>query len=62
MGYHRNARRVGIACYTEPLDLPLKGYGTVKAVIFEEPDDIMIELMSLPSATEVLVYRQQRGK
>jgi len=53
---------VGIACYTEPLDLPLKGYGTVKAVIFEEPDDIMIELMSLPSATEVLVYRQQRGK
>lgn len=52
----------GIECYAEPLDLPLKGYGTVKAIIFEDPDGIMIELMQLPSASEVQDYRKQHGK
>jgi len=44
------------------MNLPLKGYGTVKAVVFEEPDGNMIELMQLPSGTEALAYRQQYTK
>lgn len=51
----------GIACYAEPLDLPLKGYGTVKAIIFEDPDGVMIELMQLPTQQEVKAYRTQHG-
>lgn len=38
------------------MDLPLKDYGTVKAIIFEDPDGIIIELMQLPTAEEVQAY------
>jgi len=51
----------GIACYAAPLDLELKGYGTIKAVIFEDPDSNMIELIQLPSREEVRAHRARHG-
>ncbi len=43
----------GIACYSEPQVLELPGYGATRAVIFEDPDGQMIELIQLPSADEI---------
>lgn len=43
----------GIACYSEPQSLGLKGFGAIRALIFEDPDGVMIELIQLPSAEEI---------
>jgi catechol 2,3-dioxygenase-like lactoylglutathione lyase family enzyme len=43
----------GIACYSEPQVIELKGYGAIRAVIFEDPDGQLIELVQLPSADEI---------
>jgi catechol 2,3-dioxygenase-like lactoylglutathione lyase family enzyme len=51
----------GIACYAEPLDLELQGYGSIKAVIFEDPDGNMIELIQLPSREQIRAYRARHG-
>ena len=51
----------GIACSTAPLDVELKGYGTIKAVIFEDPDGNLIELIQLPSREEVRSHRARHG-
>ena len=47
----------GIACYAEPMELELKGYGVIEAVIFEDPDGNMIELIQLPSRQTIRAYR-----
>ncbi len=41
----------------EPTTLELKGYGEIRAVIFEDPDGIMIELIELPALEQVKAYR-----
>jgi hypothetical protein len=43
----------GIACYSEPQVVELPGYGAMRAVVFEDPDGQMIELIQLPSADEI---------
>jgi len=43
----------GIACYSEPQVLELSGYSATRAVVFEDPDGQMIELIQLPSADEI---------
>ena len=43
----------GIACYSEPQEVELPGYGAMRAVIFEDPDGQMIELIQLPSPDEI---------
>jgi catechol 2,3-dioxygenase-like lactoylglutathione lyase family enzyme len=48
----------GITCYSEPQVLALPGYGATRAVIFEDPDGQMIELIQLPSANEILRARE----
>lgn len=50
----------GIACYSEPQDVELPGYGAMRAVIFEDPDGQMIELIQLPSADEIERVRAAR--
>ena len=51
-------RAKGIQFYAEePVTLELKGYGKIRAVIFEDPDGIMIELIELPSLAQVKAYR-----
>ena len=47
----------GIACYAEPMELELKGYGVIEAVIFEDADGNMIELIQLPSRQTIRAYR-----
>lgn len=51
-------RGQGIQFYAEePTTLELKGYGEIRAVIFEDPDGIMIELIELPALEQVKAYR-----
>jgi len=47
----------GIACYSEPQVVELPGYGAMRAVVFEDPDGQMIELVQLPSAEEIQQVR-----
>src|SRR5216683_412086 len=47
----------GIACYSEPQVIELKGYGAIRAVVFEDPDGQLIELVQLPSADEIQPVR-----
>lgn len=58
---HRRLSNEGITFYEEPVDLELKGYGTVKAIIFEDPDGVMIELIQLPALTDVKAHRAKYG-
>lgn len=50
---YRRLLRKGIACYSEPQDLELSKYGKIRAVIFEDPDGQLIELVQLPSREEI---------
>jgi len=43
----------GIVCYSEPQVVELPKFGAMRAVIFEDPDGQMIELIQLPSADEI---------
>jgi catechol 2,3-dioxygenase-like lactoylglutathione lyase family enzyme len=56
---HARLSADGIDFYGEPVDLELKGYGTLKAIIFEDPDGVMIELIQLPA---IELVRAQRAK
>jgi len=51
-------REKGIACYSRPQDVDLAKYGKIRAVVFEDPDGQLIELVQLPSRDEI---RQVRG-
>jgi catechol 2,3-dioxygenase-like lactoylglutathione lyase family enzyme len=48
----------GIACYSEPQVLELPGYGATRAVVFEDPDGQLIELIQVPSAEEIQRARE----
>jgi catechol 2,3-dioxygenase-like lactoylglutathione lyase family enzyme len=50
----------GITCYSEPQVVELPGFGTMKAIIFEDPDGQMIELIQLPSEEEIRRVRAER--
>lgn len=50
---YRRLLEKGIVCYSEPQVLELPGYGATRAVVFEDPDGQMIELIQLPSAEEI---------
>jgi catechol 2,3-dioxygenase-like lactoylglutathione lyase family enzyme len=49
---HERLRQKGIRFIADPLDLGLPGYGSIKALSFEDPDGIIIELIQLPSLEE----------
>ena len=55
---YRRLLEQGIACYSEPQVLELPGYGATRAVVFEDPDGQMIELIQLPSADEIQRARE----
>lgn len=50
---HERLQKKGIQCYAEPQEMSLEGYGSVRALVFEDPDGVMIELIQLPSAEEI---------
>lgn len=58
---HKRLSAEGIEFYNEPVDLELKGYGTLKAIIFEDPDGVMIELIQLPALEDVKAHRAKYG-
>ena len=43
----------GIVCYSEPQELELAKFGKIRAVIFEDPDGQLIELVQLPSSEQI---------
>jgi catechol 2,3-dioxygenase-like lactoylglutathione lyase family enzyme len=49
---YERLKQAGIRCFVDPLELPLPGYGSIKAISFEDPDGIIIELIQLPSLDE----------
>ena len=42
-----------IVCYSEPQVIELPEYGAIHALIFEDPDGQMIELVQLPTVEEI---------
>jgi len=50
---YQRLRENGIACYSEPQILELANYGSIRAVVFEDPDGQLIELVQLPSEDEI---------
>jgi hypothetical protein len=50
--YERLLER-GIVWYLEPQVVELPGFGTMRAVVFEDPEGQMIELIELPAADEI---------
>ncbi len=58
---HKRLSGEGIEFYEEPVDLELKGYGSIKAIIFEDPDGVMIELIQLPALDVVKAHRASHG-
>lgn len=61
---YERLQQKGIQCTAEPQVLSLEGYGSIRALVFEDPDGVMIELIQLPSAEEVRrvrnAYRAER--
>lgn len=47
----------GIVCYSEPQVVELERFGAMRAVVFEDPDGQMIELIQLPPAGEIARVR-----
>jgi len=48
---------LGVQCYGEPVSIPIPKYGDIRAIIFEDPDGIMIELVQLPDVEVVRASR-----
>jgi hypothetical protein len=55
---YKRLQAQGIQCTAEPQTLKLEGYGAIQAVVFEDPDGVMIELIQLPSADEIRRMRE----
>lgn len=51
-------RSQGATFFAEaPVDFELKGYGHARAILLEDPDGVMVELIQLPTAEERKAYR-----
>lgn len=48
----------GIEFWSDPQTMEIDGYGQIHAVVFEDPDGVMIELLQLPSRDEVRAARR----
>lgn len=59
---YQRLQEKGIACYSEPQVVELKGYGSMRAIVFEDPDGQMIELIQLPSVEEIRRVREADQK
>lgn len=60
---YARVRGQGVQCVCEPQPLFLKGYGTIMAFIFEDPDGVAIELIQLPALEEARrVYATDRAR
>lgn len=55
---YQTLKEKGVEFTAEPQNLEIRGFGTIKAMVFLDPDGVMIELMQLPSVDEVKQYRK----
>ena len=58
---YERLRARGIEFRAEPQSVLLEGYGTIQALLFEDPDGVIIELVQLPSREEVRHHRQRNA-
>jgi hypothetical protein len=45
--------------WTSPKTSNIPNYGTIRTVVLEDPDGVMIEILELPSRDSILRTRQQ---
>lgn len=50
----------GVKFWSEPITSHIDGYGEIRAVVCEDPDGTMIELLTLPSPQEIRKARAAR--
>lgn len=48
----------GVRCWSEPVRLLLPNYGEIDAMVAEDPDGYLIEVVRLPSDEEVRTFRR----
>jgi len=53
-------RQMGVKFFSEIVEMDLQGYAPMKAVIFEDPDANLLELVQLPTKEEYLRIKQER--
>ncbi len=56
----KRLRAMGVKFYSDIEAIDLKGYAPMKAVIFEDPDGNLLELVQLPTRQEYLRLKQER--
>jgi hypothetical protein len=53
-------RGMGVKFFSDIEEIDLEGYAPIKAVIFEDPDANLLELVQLPSKDEYLRIKKER--
>jgi lactoylglutathione lyase len=53
-------RGMGVKFFSDLEEIDLEGYAPIKAVIFEDPDGNLLELVQLPSKDEYLRIKKER--
>ena len=53
----RRMQEQGVQFWSDPITSHIEGYGDIRAVVCEDPDGILIELLTLPSREQVLQTR-----
>jgi lactoylglutathione lyase len=51
----------GVRCWSEPIRLALPDYGAIDAMVAEDPDGNLVEIVRLPSDDEVRAVRRRSG-
>jgi catechol 2,3-dioxygenase-like lactoylglutathione lyase family enzyme len=56
----KRLREMGVKFFSDLEEIDLKGYAPMKAVLFEDPDGNLLELVQLPSKEEYLRIKRER--
>lgn len=56
----KRLREMGVNFFSDIVEIDLDGYAPMKAVIFEDPDGNLLELVQLPTREEYLRLKQER--
>ena len=56
----KRLRDMGVNFFSDLEEIDIAGYAPMKAVIFEDPDGNLLELVQLPSKEEYLRIKQER--
>ena len=56
----RRLRDLGVKFFSDIEEIDLEGYAPMKAVMFEDPDGNLLELVQLPSKEDYLRLKRER--